>query len=466
MRTHTTHTHPPRRRGRTRSAAGLALATLAPTLAAGLAVGVGLAAAPAAQAAPATCTTAGLVTTCAFGYTGTPQDWTVPAGVDRATFTVTGASGGSDLDPRAAYRPGGRGGTTISTISVTVGEVLRLFVGGKGIDFTSWDSADPLKGLGGWNGGGNGAGAPLPRNANGAGGGGASDIRRAPYEIANRMVVGGGGGGAGTTGYVGDPDYPTIPNGLPGIGGNGGGGAGGAGAQGGNVTNVWAGAGGGHGGGNTAGGLGGGAQANGGFDAYNTCHYAYGGGSGALAWGGPGAYLRRGQGHNQPLNPDLTTCDATGAFGGGGGGGWYGGGGGGTGNTGGSGGGGGSSYGPAGSTAGPLGAVGAHGSITVSFRDPATGWVGLAGGGQQTSAPTAVLRPAGLHPAPTQDVFYLDANSQVAQRIVTDGVPSPSTTSARCSFPVPPSPPSGAPADASTSSAAAPRTPCGSAPTR
>ena len=36
-----------------------------------------------------------------------------------------------------------------------------------------------------------------------------------------------------------------------------------------------------------------------------------------------------------------------------------------------------------------------------------------------------MLRPAGLHPDPTQDVFYLDANSQVAQRIVTDGVPSP-----------------------------------------
>ena len=52
---------------------------------------------------------------------------------------------------------------------------------------------------------------------------------------------------------------------------------------------------------------------------------------------------------------------------------------------------------------------GAHGKITISYLDPSTGWVDLTGGGTMTSAPTVVLRPAGLHPAPTHDVFYLDA---------------------------------------------------------
>ena len=51
-----------------RSAAGLALATLAPTLAAGLTLGVGLATAPAAHAAPENCTAVGLRTTCTFGF--------------------------------------------------------------------------------------------------------------------------------------------------------------------------------------------------------------------------------------------------------------------------------------------------------------------------------------------------------------------------------------------------------------
>ncbi len=100
----------PRRRGR-RSVGVLALATLAPALVVGLATGV--ATAPAAQAAPAGCTTAQLVTTCTFNYTGAAQTWTVPAGVDHATFTVVGASGG-----RAGGRPGGLGGGVSATLGV------------------------------------------------------------------------------------------------------------------------------------------------------------------------------------------------------------------------------------------------------------------------------------------------------------------------------------------------------------
>ena len=135
------------------------------------------------------------------------------------------------------------------------------------------------------------------------------------------------------------------------------------------------------------------------------------GGAGAGAAGGTGGYLRSGWGGRR--------CDQYAGWGGGGGGGWYGGGGGGGGVTGGAGGGGGSGYGPAGS-AYVLGESGAHGVISVSYHV----WVDL-GGGPMTSAPTIATRgPAGL-PVPAHDLFYLGANSQVVQRIVTGGVPGP-----------------------------------------
>ncbi len=113
---------PLRRRGR--AVGVLALATLAPALAVGLATGVAVAP---AQAAPAGCTTAQLVTTCTFTYTGAKQDWTVPAGVNAATFTVVGAAGGD-----AGGRPGGRGGGVSATLEVAPNTLYWVWVGGKG----------------------------------------------------------------------------------------------------------------------------------------------------------------------------------------------------------------------------------------------------------------------------------------------------------------------------------------------
>ncbi len=378
--------------GRSRSLAGLALASLAPTLTAGLTLGVGLATAPAANAAPAKCTTAGLVTTCTFGFfapfgTGAAQDWVVPAGVDRATFTVIGAAGAAAYGDSPGGAEGGRGRGTIATMSTTPGQVLKLYVGG-----TSSSSS------GGWNGGGDGGAVET------GGGGGASDVRVAPYELADRILVGGGGGGGG------GPAMKSAGDGIAGGGGNGGG-AHVAGAQGTNVSGGLVGAGGGWGGTAVGGGGGGGAA---GWDPHSFgdfCNVTHAGSAGSSGQGGAGGYLSNG------------ICDLSGGGGGGGGGGWYGGGGGGGGTTGGAGGGGGSGYGPAGSTSTPPGALGAHGKITISYRDPATGWVGLSGGGQLSSAPTAVFRPS--QPEPTQDVFYLDTNSQVIQRVVTEGVPGP-----------------------------------------
>ena len=67
-----------------------------------------------------------------------------------------------------------------STIPVTPGEVLNIYVGGK-----------PTSHIGGWNGGGNGGGP-----SNSGGGGGASDIRQGGTALANRIAIAGGGGGA------------------------------------------------------------------------------------------------------------------------------------------------------------------------------------------------------------------------------------------------------------------------------
>ena len=116
-------------------------------------------------------------------------------------------------------------------------------------------------------------------------------------------------------------------------------------------------------------------------------------------------------------------CYPAGGWGGGGGGGWKPGGGGGGGVTAGAGGGGGSGHAPPGS-ASVLGPVNAHGQITVTYLDPSTDWVGL-GSTTMTSAPTTAARPHTGKLAPIHDLFYLDANSQVIQRVVTEGVPGP-----------------------------------------
>lgn len=70
-----------------------------------------------------------------FHYTGAVQTWTVPAGVTRASFDVYGAEGGGN--PVFGILPiikGGKGGFASAKIKVTPGEVIHIFVGGKGGD--------------------------------------------------------------------------------------------------------------------------------------------------------------------------------------------------------------------------------------------------------------------------------------------------------------------------------------------
>ena len=94
----------------------------------------------------------------------------VPAGVTSITVKAWGAGGGSGGSVTASVSgDGGGGGFAQSTVFVTPGETLTVYVGGGG------------------------GGAPCDDGAYGGGGGGWSGIKRS----GTSLVVGGGGGGGG-----------------------------------------------------------------------------------------------------------------------------------------------------------------------------------------------------------------------------------------------------------------------------
>lgn len=195
-----------------------------------------------------------------FNFTGSAQTFVVPACVTSLQVDVRGAQGGQGSSGNGA---GGLGGRVQTTMTVTPGETLFVYVGG---------TPNPIVNAG-WNGGGSGVGT-------GAGGGGASDLRRGGQGLNDRIVVAGGGGG-----------------GAQGNGGAGGGLTGGQGSTLGNGS--WA-----QGGTQSAGGNGG--------------MYNNGGCSPGAAFASNGSFGLGGNG----LSNSACCCYGTG-----GGGGWYGGGG-------------------------------------------------------------------------------------------------------------------------------------------
>ena len=72
-----------------------------------------------------------------YNYTGAVQTFTVPAGITSISVDAYGASGTGT---------GGLGGRVQSTISVSEGQRLNIYVGGVGVDGPN--------AVGGWNGGG------------------------------------------------------------------------------------------------------------------------------------------------------------------------------------------------------------------------------------------------------------------------------------------------------------------------
>ena len=163
-----------------------------------------------ASAAGGTSTATGSTTTigsCSsnvvYAYTGSLQTFTVPAGCTSINAVVNGAQGG-DGSSITSSGQGGAGGSVSATIAVTPGQVLQLYVGGKGTDGCSSCITVPEGGSnsGGGATGGNGSGGVFGED--GAGGGGASDIRTTAgsgtADLTTRIITAGGGGGATTEG--------------------------------------------------------------------------------------------------------------------------------------------------------------------------------------------------------------------------------------------------------------------------
>ena len=134
-----------------------------------------------------------------FNYTGGMQTYTVPAGVTNLTAIIRGAQGGNGVvnSGGSGIGTGGFGAMIQATITVTPGQLLYLFVGGKGTSGLGTSA-------GGYNGGGTHSGGTYNTEYwGGGGGGGASDIRVNGTAAANRIIIAGGGGGGGGGRFAG-----------------------------------------------------------------------------------------------------------------------------------------------------------------------------------------------------------------------------------------------------------------------
>lgn len=192
---------------------------------------------------------AGVTVSCSPSGLGF-RDLTVPAGVGSIDITAKGGGGGKN----AALSDGGSGASVTTTIDVTPGQVIRVYVGtggGAGIGgpsnvggsgYGTGGNGGPFYGEGfggGYGGGGGGSSAVLVDGvvnivAGGGGGGGQANGGSATQDGATgggdgtcaRGGTGGHGGVAGTTSGTGNTTGAT--SGVAGRGGSGTYGAGGA----------------------------------------------------------------------------------------------------------------------------------------------------------------------------------------------------------------------------------------------
>jgi PKD-like domain/Glycine rich protein/Secretion system C-terminal sorting domain len=142
-----------------------------------------------------------------YSYTGSVQTFTVPTCVTSISVDVIAGSGGNN----GSYI-GGNGGRVQATVPVTPGEVLQIYVGAVGAN-TQVSHPGVY--------GGGGAVYSYVSGGTAGTGGGATDIRRTPYNLSDRLVVAGGGGGGGYItigghggGLIGQDGvpYPSFPN--------------------------------------------------------------------------------------------------------------------------------------------------------------------------------------------------------------------------------------------------------------
>ena len=172
---------------------------------------VTLVAAPALAAPPATVVT--------YNYSGdAAQTFTVPQGVDRLEYVVTGAAGGS-----GGGTNGGAGGPAHEvngSLEVTAGQVLDVYVAQPGADGLDAELPSGLPGVGGWgytSGGDGGFGSQFSRPG-GGGGGSSAIVIQGQTSPAVLGAGGGGGGGRGVVGFCfGGDGGEGDTNGQPGL---------------------------------------------------------------------------------------------------------------------------------------------------------------------------------------------------------------------------------------------------------
>lgn len=195
--------------------------------------------------------------------------WTVPAGVTTINVVATGAGGGGGYG-----QAGGKGGVVTSTLSVTAGQVLNLYVGGHGGGSaggggggggsTHVDAGSANQIIAGGGGGGAGGGG-VGGNGNGGRGGDAGNGNHPTGGFGGSGGVGGAGGAGGAAPGISGGSGNGGPGGLGGTAGSAGAGTGsGSGALGAGGSGCWCGAGGGGYGGGGSGGQGNGDDAGGG----------------------------------------------------------------------------------------------------------------------------------------------------------------------------------------------------------
>jgi hypothetical protein len=127
-------------------------------------------------------------TTYTYNYIGRQQTFTAPCdGIYK--LETWGAAGGTSYSDDRGY--GGKGGYSYGEKYLRKGDMLYLYVGGKGSDGYPRDGYA----YGGYNGGGSGSQYGRSDEC-GSGGGGATDIRTST-SLFSRIIVAGGGGGAG-----------------------------------------------------------------------------------------------------------------------------------------------------------------------------------------------------------------------------------------------------------------------------
>lgn len=124
-----------------------------------------------------------------YGYTGSSQTYTVPAGVTSIRVKIWGGGGGAAANISGSYGSGGGAGFVQTDVPVTPGETLTIIVGQGG---AGWNSTEGY------------AGAAYPNGGAatnfGGGGGGRSSVTKSGLTL---IAAGGGGGGYQFSGNAG-----------------------------------------------------------------------------------------------------------------------------------------------------------------------------------------------------------------------------------------------------------------------